>query len=64
MNDNSRIREMYGSTITEAERDEMMRKMAKDQADRRNRELRDMAGVAITRNEIKAMQRNSRKGKR
>jgi len=55
---------LYGAAMTKAERDEMMRKMDKDQSERSNREMRDMAGVAITRNEIKAMKRDSRKGKR
>ena len=58
------MRDMYGSAVTESERNEMMRKMAKDQSDRSNREMRDMAGSSITRNEIKAMKRDSRKGKR
>jgi len=61
MND---MNEMYGATMTKAEKDEMMRKMAKDQADRGNREMRDMAGAAITRKEVKAMKRDLRKGKR
>jgi len=60
----SDMKELYGAAMTKAERDEMMRKMDKDQSERSNREMRDMAGVAITRNEIKAMKRDSRKGKR
>lgn len=61
MND---MREMYGSSVTESERNEMMRQMQKGETDRTNREMRDMSGPSITRKEIKSMKRESRKGKR
>jgi hypothetical protein len=58
------MKDMYGSAVTESERNEMMRQMQQAGTNRANREMRDMAGAAMTRREMKAVARNMRKGKR
>ena len=58
------IRNMYGSAVTESERNEMMRQMQKSEADRASRDMSERSGATITRGEKKVMKRESRKDKR
>ena len=58
------MRDMYGSAVTESERNEMMRQMQKNEADRASRDMSERSGAAMTRGEMKVMKRESRKGKR
>jgi hypothetical protein len=58
------MRNMYGSAITESERNEMMRQMQKNEADRASRDMNERSGAAMTRGEMKVTKRETRKGKR
>lgn len=58
------MKDMYGASMTPAEKREAQREMAKEQADRVAREMGERFGAAMTRGEIKTMKRESRKGKR
>ena len=58
------MRNMYGSAVTESERNEMMRQMQKNEADRALRDMSERSGAAMTRGEMKVMKRETRKGKR
>ena len=58
------MKELFGAAVTESERNEMMRQMQKNEADRASRDMSERSGAAMTRGEMKVMKRETRKGKR
>ena len=58
------MKELFGASMTTAEKREAQRNMAKEQADRASREMGERFGAGMTRGEMKVMKRGTRKGNR